>query len=150
MQVEFRECDFFNLWIWLKFETVPSTTEQQYIDEVFASWFFIGKLGGFNAENLQVQDTGLDISYLHYDEEQLSNSMLSVMHNMGEVQYEGLWARCWLDLGTSDALAVDVLINTLEHFSREYVVIETCYIGGENPDWPIPGSGRPEFVDEDA
>jgi hypothetical protein len=30
------------------------------------------------------------------------------------------------------------------------VVIETCYIGGENPDWPIPGSGRPEFVDEDA
>ena len=150
MQVEFRECDFFNLWIWLKFETVPSTTEQQYIDEVCASWFFIGKLGGFNAENLQVQDTGLDISYLHYDEEQLSNSMLSVMHNMGEVQYEGLWARCWLDLGTSDALAVDVLINTLEQFSREYVVIETCYIGGENPDWPIPGSGRPEFVDEDA
>jgi Protein of unknown function (DUF3531) len=150
MQVEFRECDFFNLWIWLKFETVPSTMEQQYIDEVFSSWFFLGKLGGFNAENLQVQDTGLDISYLPYNEEQLNNSMLSVMHNMGEVEYEGLWARCWIDLGTSDALAIDVLINTLEQFNREYVVIETCCIGGENSDWPIPGSGQPEFVDEDA
>ena len=55
MHVEFRECDFFNLWIWLRFETVPSSLEQQYIDEVFSSWFFLGKLGGFNAENLQVQ-----------------------------------------------------------------------------------------------
>lgn len=150
MQVDFRECDFFNLWIWLKFETVPSNMEQQYVDEVFASWFFLGKLGGFNAENLQVQDTGLDISYLPYDENQLGNTMLSVMHNLGEVEYNGLWARCWVDLGTSDALALDILINTLERCSVEYVTIETCIIGGENPDWPIPGSGQPEFVDEDA
>ncbi|MGB3136702.1 MAG: DUF3531 family protein [Nodosilinea sp.] len=150
MQVEFRECDFFNLWIWLQFETVPSTMEQQYIDEVFSSWFFLGKLGGFNAENLQVQDTGLDISYLSYDREQLTESMLSVMHNMGEVEYKGTWARCWFDLGTSDALALDVLVNTLEQFSREYVVVVDCYVGGENSDWPIPGSGQPDFVDEDA
>ncbi|NMF84390.1 DUF3531 family protein [Nodosilinea sp. P-1105] len=149
MQVEFRECDFFNLWLWLRFETVPSNLEQQYIDEVFSSWFFIGKLGGFNAENLQVQDTGLDISYLPYDQDQLSDSMLSVMHNIGEVEYQGVWARCWIDLGTSDALALDVLINALEQFSREYVVIETCFVGGENPDWPIPGSGQPEFVGEE-
>jgi hypothetical protein len=150
MKVEFRECDFFNLWIWLKFETVPSNLEQQYIDEVFSSWFFLGKLGGFNAENLQVQDTGLDISYLPYDQDQLGDSMLSVMHNIGEVEYQGLWARCWVDLGTSDALGLDVLLNTLEQFSREYVVIETCLVGGENADWPIPGSGQPEFVDQDA
>ncbi|MFH7241393.1 MAG: DUF3531 family protein [Spirulina sp.] len=148
MHVEFRECDFFNIWIWLQFETVPSSLEQQYIDEVFSSWFFLGKLGGFNAENLQVQDTGLDISYLPYDESQLGNSLLSVMHNMGEVEYQGLWARCWFDLGTSDALALDVLINAFEQFSREYVTIKTCYIGGENPDWPIPRNRRPEFVDD--
>jgi hypothetical protein len=150
MQVEFRECNFFNLWIWLQFETVPSSMEQQYIDEVFSSWFFLGKLGGFNAENIQVQDTGLDINYLPYDQAQLGDTMLSVMHNISEVEYQGLWARCWLDMGTSDALALDVLINALDQFSREYVTIEACYIGGENPDWPIPGSGQPEFIDEDA
>jgi hypothetical protein len=43
MQVEFRECDCFNLWIWLGFETVPSPLEQQYVDEVLSSWFFLGK-----------------------------------------------------------------------------------------------------------
>ena len=149
MQVDFRECDFFNLWIWLKFETVPSDAEKQYIEEVFSSWFFLGKLGGFNAENLQVQDTGLDISYLSYDQEQLGDAMLSVMHNMAELEYEGLWARCWFDLGTSDALAIDVLINALQQLSREYVALEQCIIGGENPDWPIPGSGEPEFVGDE-
>jgi hypothetical protein len=149
MQVDFRECDFFDLWIWLRFETVPSGAEQQYIDEVLSSWFFLGKLGGFNAENLQVQETGLEISYLPYDQDQLTDSMVSVMHNMGEVEYQGLWARCWFDLGTSDALALDVLINALHQLNREYVAIEECIVGGENPDWPIPRSEYPEFVGQE-
>mgnify|MGYP001796699068 CR=1 FL=1 len=45
MDIRFSECDFFNLWIWLDFETVPSQMEQQYIEEIFNSWFFLGKLG---------------------------------------------------------------------------------------------------------
>jgi len=148
MQVEFRECDFFNLWIWLQFETVPSDLERQYVEEVFTSWFFLGKLGGFNAENLQVQDTGLDINYLMYDPYQSDDSLLSVMHNMGEMEYSGVWARCWFDLGTTDALALDVLLNTLRQFSQEYVAITTCIVGGENEDWPIPAHSRPEFVED--
>lgn len=146
MQIEFRECDFFNLWVWLQFETVPSPLEQQYIDEILESWFFLGKLGGFNAENLQVQETGLDLSYMHYRDDLAEDSLLSVMHNMGEVEYRGIWARCWFDLGTSDAIALDVLINALRQFSREYVAITSLIIGGENPDWPIPRTHRPEFV----
>ena len=149
MQVEFRECDFFNLWVWIQFETVPSLLEKQYIEEIFDSWFFLGKLGGFNAENLQVQDIGLDISYMDYNEDLAQESLLSVMHNMGDIEYEGVWARCWFDLGTTDALSLDVLINALRQFSREYVVIEKFIIGGENEDWPIPGSSRPEFVGVD-
>lgn len=148
MRVSFRECDFFNLWIWLEFETVPSPMEQQYIDEVFDSWFFLGKLGGFNAENLQVQEGGVDLSYMTYSDSTASESMLSVMHNMGEVQYQGVWARCWFDLGTTDAIALDVLINALNQFSREYVAIRELIIGGENADWPIPTTHRPEFVGE--
>ncbi len=138
MRVQFRECDFFNLWIWLEFETVPSASEQQYIEEIFSSWFFIGKLGGFNAENLQVQETGVDISYFDYDEDESERSLLSLMHNMGEVEFQGLWSRCWLDLGTSDALSLDVLINTVRQFSQDYVEIRQIIIGGENEDWPVP------------
>ncbi|HEY9881886.1 MAG TPA: DUF3531 family protein [Leptolyngbyaceae cyanobacterium] len=146
MQVEFRECDFFNFWLWLEFETAPSPMEKQFIEEIFDSWFFLGKLGGFNAENLQVQETGLDISYLPYDNDMAADSMLSVMHNMGEVEYEGTWARCWFDLGTSDAIALDVLINAFQQFSREYVSVRRLLVGGENEDWPVPNSGQPEFV----
>ncbi|MEO0455700.1 MAG: DUF3531 family protein [Cyanobacteria bacterium P01_A01_bin.114] len=147
MEIQFRECDFFNLWIWLEFETVPSSQEQQYIEEVFNSWFFLGKLGGFNAENLQVQETGLDISYLDYDLKEADTTMMAVMHNMSEVQFQGVWARCWFDLGTTDALALDVLINTLEQLSKDYVVITRVLIGGDNEEWPIPQESHSDFVD---
>jgi hypothetical protein len=142
MQVEFREFDPFDLWIWLKFSNVPSRGERQYLEEVFDSWFFLGKLGGFNAENLQVQETGVDLSYMDYDVETSDGAMMSLMHNMGEFQYEGDWGRCWFDLGTSDAIALDILINALKQLSAEYVTIEKLAIGGENPDWPIDESAR--------
>lgn len=131
----------------MEFSNVPSASERQYIEEVFNSWFFLGKFGGFNAENLQVQDTGLDISYLNYDEGSADNSMMALMHNMGEFEYEGSWGRCWFDLGTSDAIALDVLINALNQFSKDYVNIERLIIGGENANWKIPGSKRADFID---
>ncbi|NES95151.1 MAG: DUF3531 family protein [Desertifilum sp. SIO1I2] len=148
MQVQFREFDPFDLWIWLKFTTVPSELEKQYIEEVFNSWFFLGKLGGFNAENLQVQETGLEISYMDYDIEVAENSLSALMHNMADFEYQGVWARCWFDLGTSDAIAIDVLINALNQFSKDYVTIERLTIGGENPDWPIPQNRRSEMIVE--
>ncbi|MDX2239804.1 MAG: DUF3531 family protein, partial [Leptolyngbyaceae cyanobacterium bins.302] len=95
MNISFREFDPFNLWIWIEFITVPSEMEKQYLEEVFSSWFFLGKLGGFNAENLQVQDVGLDISYMDYDSDVAGDSLLALMHNMSDVEYEGTWARCW-------------------------------------------------------
>ena len=130
MEVQFREFDPFDLWIWLEFTTVPSNVEKQYVEEVFSSWFFLGKLGGFNAENLQVQEAGIDLSYMDYDTDTADNSMMALMHNMAEVDYQGTWARCWFDLGTSDALALDVLISTFNQFSKEYVTIEKLIIGG--------------------
>jgi Protein of unknown function (DUF3531) len=147
MQVQFREFNPFDLWIWLEFTTMPSPAERQYIEEVFDSWFYLGKLGGFNAENLQVQDTGLDISYMNYDEDAADNSLMALMHNMAEFEYEGTWARCWFDLGTSDAIAIDVLINALKQLSREFVTIKTLIIGGENEDWPVKDKSRATIYD---
>ena len=147
MRIEFRECDLFDLWIWIEFATVPSIREQQYIEEILDSWFLLGKLGGFNAENLQVQDMGLDISYMSYDEESAENTFMALMHNMGEAEYEGRWGRCWFDLGTSDAIALDILINALKQLSKEYVQVERLIIGGENPDWKVPSGKRSNFAD---
>ncbi len=140
MKIQFREFNPFDLWFWIEFETVPSTTEQSYVEEVFNSWFYLGKLGGFNAENLQVQETGVEISYMDYDEEQADNQLMSVMHNMGNFEYLGLWGRCWFDLGTSDLIGLDVLINALTQMSQEYVPIKTFIIGGQNPDWSVEES----------
>lgn len=149
MQIHFREVNPFDLWIWLKFSTAPSQQERQYVEELFDSWFYLGKLGAFNAENLQVQETGLELSYMNYDSQGYENSLLALMHNMGDFEYQGMWGRCWLDVGTSDAIALDVLINALQQLSSEYVMLEEVYIGGENPDWPIEdNNGHHSFIDD--
>jgi hypothetical protein len=142
MDIRFREFNPFDVWIWVEFEMVPSEREKQYLEEVFSSWFFLGKLGGFNAENLQVQDMGLEISYMDYDTNLAEDSLMALMHNMGEVEYEGAWARCWFDLGTSDALALDVLLNALRQFSQDYVELVSVIVGGENEDWPLATSNQ--------
>ncbi len=146
MQVEFREFNPFDLWIWIEFETTPSEQEKLYLEQVFESWFYMGKLGAFNAENLQVQDAGLDLSYLDYSES--PGSMMALMHNMGNFEYEGYWGRCWFDLGTSDAIALDILLNTLVQFSKDFVQLERLFIGGENEDWPVEGSESKPFYEE--
>ncbi len=137
MQVVFREFSPFDLWIWLEFSTVPSPMEKEYVEEVFNSWFLLGKLGGFDAENLQVQEVGLEISYMDYDHSGAAHNMMALMHNKGEFDYLGTFGRCWFDLGTSDAIALDILINSLRQLSKEYVSIERLFIGGQNEDWSI-------------
>lgn len=149
MEVQFREFDPFNVWFWLEFTTVPSEREKQYVEEVFNSWFFLGKLGGFNAENLQVQDTGLDLSYMEYEMGSAQGSLVALMHNMGDFEYEGNWGRCWFDLGTSDAIALDILINAFSQFSQDYVNIERMIFGGQNEDWQVVSSPRhADFADD--
>ena len=145
MEVQFREFNPFDLWIWLKFPTIPSRMEQQYIEELLNSWFYLGKLGGFNAENLRVQDAGVEISYMEYERSRLDNSLMSLMHNMGDIEYLGVWGRCWFDLGTSDLIAIDVLINALDRLSKEFVQIDKIIIGGQNEDWPTNNSNNSSF-----
>ena len=137
MEIQFREFNPFDLWIWIEFESVPSRNETQYVEELFDSWFYLGKLGGFNAENLQIQDVGVEVSYFNYDQDQSDNAMMAPMHNMGDWEYLGMWGRCWFDLGTSDLVALDVLVNSLTQLSKDFVPMRRVVIGGENPDWAV-------------
>lgn len=148
MEIKFREFNPFDVWIWIEFDNVPSEMEKQYIEELFNSWFYLGKLGGFNAENLQIQDLGIDISYIEYDQDLADNSMMSPMHNMGEFEFLGNWGRCWFDLGTSDLIGIDILINALRELSKEYVSISQLIIGGENEDWTIDKNPNSDFSED--
>lgn len=137
MKVRFREIDSFNMWIWIRFTTVPGQGERNYIDGIFDSWYVIGRLGGFNASNLQAHEEGSDLSWMAYKNDDLRSALPSLMHNIGQLEYQGEWARCWTDLGTCDALAIDILINSLKQIDVDIVQIEEVLIGGANEDWPI-------------
>lgn len=137
VDIRFREVDPFNCWIWIRFAHPPGKGERAYVETAFDSWFYLGKLGGFNAENLQAHEAGADLSDLPWDGEMADQALPALMHNMGTMEYQGSWARCWLDLGTSDPLALDVLINTLRQLDRDVVEVSELVIGGCNEDWPI-------------
>jgi len=138
MEVRFRDVDPFNCWIWLRFPHPPGQGERGYVETALDSWFFLGKLGGFNAENLQAHEAeGGELSWMAYDSEAAGDAQRALMHNIGPVEYQDCWARCWVDLGLSDAVALDVLINTFRQLSNDVVEIEELVIGGLNDDWPI-------------
>lgn len=143
MNIQFREVDPFNLWIWWEFPQPPTPEQRHYLEEIVSSWFLLGKLGGFNAENLPIQEQGYDLNFFPYATQTNDRALLAVMHNMGDVEYQGNWARCWFDLGTSDGFALDVLLNVLQQFSQEYVPLKQVIVGGVNPDWPV-APGEPE------
>jgi hypothetical protein len=107
------------------------------VEGVFDSWFVLAKLGGFNAENLQAHEAGADLSFLAWDGEEADRALPSLMHDMAAFEYQGEWGRCWIDLGTSDALALDVLINALRQLDRDVIEIVELVIGGVNEDWPV-------------
>ena len=119
------------------FSDVPSQGERNYVDGVFDSWYVMGRLGGFNAENLQAHEAGEDLSWMSYDNEQAMAAMPALMHNMGQLEYNQQWGRCWIDLGTTDAFALDVLINALRQLDSDVVQLEELLVGGENEDCPL-------------
>ena len=137
MEIRFREVDPFNCWLWIRFSEPPSQGERNYVDGVFDSWYVIGRLGGFNAENLQVNDAGSDLSWMAYDNDGAESAMPALMHNMGQLEYQNDWGRCWVDLGTSDGVAIDVLINALRQLDSDVVQIEELVVGGVNENWPV-------------
>ena len=137
MDIRFREVDPFNCWLWIRFSEPPSQGERNYVDGVFDSWYVIGRLGGFNADNLLVHDAGSELSWMNYDNDGAESAMPALMHNMGQLEYQNDWGRCWVDLGTSDGVAIDVLINALRQLDSDVVQIEELVVGGVNENWLV-------------
>lgn len=146
MEVRFRDIDPFSCWLWVRFAHPPGRGEREYLETLLDSWFFLGKLGAFNAEALQVHEEGVDLSWMAYDNEEASRSQPALMHSMGQPQYQGAWARCWMDLGTSDGVGLDLLINGLRQLDHEFFEIEEVLIGGFNDDWPVDDDEADRFL----
>lgn len=137
--IVFREVNNFDCWLWFEFYSFPLERERELLEGVMRSWFIIGKLGGFNSQNMQVyHNAASDSSYLEYSMDDVNSAMPSLMHEMGDLDYHGKWARVNLDLGTADEMALDVLLNTLVGFSKDHAAIKRIFVGGENDEWPLP------------
>jgi hypothetical protein len=54
-----------------------------------------------------------------------------------------------VDLGTSDALGLDLLINALGQLDRDVVEIAELVIGGVNDDWPVEDDPEAPFAGGD-
>ncbi len=137
MEVHFREIDPFNCWIWLRFSEAPNQGERNYVDGIFDSWYVIGRLGGFNAGNLQAHDQGGDLSWMSYENTEANNCLPALMHNVGQLEYKQLWGRCWVDFGTSDSIGLDILINCLRQMDSDVVQLEEVLVGGVNEEWGV-------------
>lgn len=143
MQVRFRAVDQFNLWVWLELCQPPSQADLGMLQEVVDSWFLIGRLGGYNAGNLQaLYANEQELSRLEYDAEEGAGGLPASMHDLAPLEAKGTWARFWVDLGTADELAIDILINCLTAFSKEQLGIKQLVFGGENEDWDLPEDAR--------
>lgn len=137
MEVRFRDFNPFNCWIWMRFAQPAQVTEIDYINTLLDSWFILGRMGAFNAQNLQIHLQGYDISWMEYDNNLLRDSLGSSINAMSQPEFKDDWARCWIDLGEGDNIALDLLINALLHIDVNVVEIVELVIGGINDDWPV-------------
>nr|GEX12653.1 hypothetical protein [Tanacetum cinerariifolium] len=68
------------------------------------------------------------------------NTILSMMwiralisfHDIGDVEFQDNWGRIWVDIGTSDYFALDVLLNCLTILSTDYLGIQQVVFGGRS------------------
>ena len=56
----------------------------------------------------------------------------SVFHELHPPEFRGALAMSWANMGAADDLALDVLLNSLSGFSREYVGIKRVQVGGKS------------------
>ena len=163
MRVSFGEVDSFSLWVWFEFFSPPNEAEREMLQHVVESWYILGKLGAYNSLNLQLNDA-FDLgsaSHFTYDVQRLQDGLPSGFHDMqplevmpplegaghdgedGEVADsgtdEGTVARFWVNMGTCDEMAIDVLLNALQNFSLECCSLRETHVGDSAwRDWRAP------------
>lgn len=143
-KVSFRDFNPTDSYIWFELYGAPTDRDVDLIGSVIQSWYVMGRLGAFNSSNLQLANSSMDHDPM-YDEDKGFKVMPSSFHDISDVEFQDNWGRVWVDLGTSDIFAVDVLLNCLTVLSSEYLGIQQVVFGGRSMgDWE-EGMTSPEY-----
>lgn len=129
MTVKFNKFDFTNSYIWFEFYNAPLEKDICLICDTIRSWHIVGRLGGCNSLNMQLSQSPVD-KRPNYDAVQGANVTPTTFYNIGDVEIQDNLARIWVDIGTSEPLLLDVLINALSQISSDYVGIKQVVFGG--------------------
>ncbi|KAI4339316.1 hypothetical protein MLD38_024273 [Melastoma candidum] len=134
-KVSFRDFNPTDSYIWFELYGSPSDRDVDLIGSVIQSWYVMGRLGAFNSSNLQLAHMSMDFDPL-YDVDKGMKVIPSSFHDIGDIEFQDNWGRFWVDMGTADYLAVDVLLNCLTILSSEYLGIQQVVFGGRRlGDW---------------
>ncbi|CAK9152756.1 unnamed protein product [Ilex paraguariensis] len=118
MKVTFKKFDFSNSYIWFEFYNAPLEQDVSLICNTIRSWHIIGRLGGCNSMNMQLSQSPLD-KRPSYDTIRGANVNPATFYNIGDLEIQDNLARIWVDIGTSEPLLLDILINALTQLSSE-------------------------------
>ncbi|XP_070018493.1 uncharacterized protein [Nicotiana sylvestris] len=144
VNVTFNKFDFTNSYIWFEFYNAPLEKDISLICDTIRSWHIVGRLGGCNSLNMQLSQSPLD-KRPSYDAVQGANVNPTTFYNIGDLEIQDNLARIWVDIGTSEHLLLDVLINALTQISFDYVGIKQVVFGeSEFENW------RENLTSEDA
>ncbi|XP_059634862.1 uncharacterized protein LOC132277132 [Cornus florida] len=144
MKVAFNKFDVSNSYIWFEFYNAPLEKDVSLICDTIRSWHIVGRLGGCNSLNMQLSQSPMD-KRPSYDAIQGANVTPTTFYNIGDLEVQDNLARLWVDIGTSEPLLLDILINGLTQISSDYVGIKQVVFGGsEFENW------RENLTSEDA
>eukprot|EP00850_Spirogloea_muscicola_P014120 SM000099S25226 [mRNA] locus=s99:326017:328744:+ [translate_table: standard] len=154
IEVVFNNYDPFDLYIWLELYSKPSEKDVEILGTVLRSWYLMGKLGAYNTMNLQLTNLPVNAAPT-YSQRRAEEALPAAFHNIGDLEFQDHVARLWqvvpsadlpltklqtvvnhvaVDLGTSDPLALDVLINSLTSLSSDMIGLRRIVFGGQNFD----------------
>ncbi|XP_021276233.1 uncharacterized protein LOC110410703 isoform X1 [Herrania umbratica] len=144
MKVTFNKFNFSNSYIWFEFYNAPLEKDISLICDTIRSWHIIGRLGGCNSMNMQLSQSPLE-KRPSYDAIQGANVNATTFYNIGDLEVQDNLARIWVDIGTTEPLLLDVLINALTQISSDYVGMKQLVFGGsEFQNW------KEDLTTEDA
>lgn len=129
MKVEFNKFVFSNSYIWFEFYNAPLEKDLTLICDTIRSWHIVGRLGGCNSMNMQLSQAPLD-KRPTYDAIEGANVTPTEFYNIGDLEVQDNLARIWVDIGTTEPLLLDTLINALTQISSDYVGIKQVTFGG--------------------
>ncbi|CAK8533826.1 unnamed protein product [Lathyrus sativus] len=143
-KVSFRDFNPLDSFIWFELYGSPTDRDINLIGSVIQAWYVMGRIGAFNSSNLQISNLSMEYDPL-YDSDKGFKVMPSSFHDISDVEFQDNWGRVWVDLGTADYFAIDVLLNCLNGLSSEYLGIQQIVFGGRSMgDWE-EGMTDPEF-----